>query len=91
MRESNAEASKDVMGPMPDLPAMRFSQLLARSLPRGVMAARPVTTTLFIFSLSARPVIAGKNGASYTLKEYRTPPELLKIGKGAGLYLFFSM
>ncbi len=47
MREVYSEASKWVMGPMPDFPATRFSQLVARSLPRGVMAARPVTTTRF--------------------------------------------
>jgi len=37
------------MGPAPETPFRRFCQLVARSLPMGVIAAMPVTTTRLSF------------------------------------------
>jgi hypothetical protein len=45
MRVVKAEASKWVIGPIPERPLTMPSQLLARSLPRGETMPRPVTTT----------------------------------------------
>src|SRR5882757_11515898 len=47
-RVLNREASNLVMGPAPLLPATRLFQKDWTSLPRGVIAPRPVTTTFFI-------------------------------------------
>src|SRR5690606_11537480 len=45
IRVGNAEASKWVIGPMPDRPAVMPSQLDARSLPSGERMPIPVMTT----------------------------------------------
>src|SRR5512140_1993649 len=45
MRQPSPEASKWVIGPMPERPASRASQDDGTSLPTGLTAPRPVTTT----------------------------------------------
>src|SRR5687767_13340228 len=46
MDDSYMEASKRVMGAMPERPASADCHVVGMSLPMGVMAPRPVTTTL---------------------------------------------
>ncbi len=43
---ANSEGSKAVIGAAPLFPAVRFSQNVSASLPRGVTAPMPVMTTL---------------------------------------------
>src|SRR5206468_2536652 len=45
MRAGSAEASKRVIGPMPERPATRLSQFASMPMPSGVTRPRPVTTT----------------------------------------------
>src|SRR5512139_103010 len=45
MRHPSPDASKRVMGPMPERPASSASQDDATSLPTGLIAPSPVTTT----------------------------------------------
>jgi hypothetical protein len=45
MRHFWSLASKRVIGPAPDLPAIRLLQVVSTSQPRGVTRPRPVTTT----------------------------------------------
>jgi hypothetical protein len=47
MRTANGAGSKRVVVLTPDLPAMRADQVVSRSLPSGVTAPMPVTTTRF--------------------------------------------
>src|SRR5437870_5665655 len=44
-RAGRAEASKRVIGPMPERPATRLSQFASMPMPSGVTRPRPVTTT----------------------------------------------
>jgi hypothetical protein len=45
MRQSNADTSKCVIGPMPLTPPVMFRQKVAMSLPTGVTTPMPVITT----------------------------------------------
>ena len=49
-RTGKVEASKCVMAAAPDRPSTRARQVVATSLPTGVMAPSPVTTTLRFIS-----------------------------------------
>src|SRR5512139_163604 len=52
----NSEASKRVMGPMPDFPARIASQVGRTPTPRGVTPPSPVTTTLRMSFLPPAPL-----------------------------------
>src|SRR5450759_4149269 len=48
----NALASKCVMRPMPDLPAMMLDQAAPTTIPTGYMMPRPVKTSLLLSNLN---------------------------------------
>jgi len=48
MRTARSLASNAVIGPTPELPAIRFCHVVSRSLPRGVTAPNPVMTTRLV-------------------------------------------
>src|SRR5436309_4530102 len=64
-RAGRAEASKRVIGPMPERPATRLSQFASIPMPSGVTRPRPVTTTrrrVPFHALKARNASAARAG-----------------------------